>query len=44
MKEEWLSRSESRVVISVMAGVEVMIEKRRMEYRNGGRGDDMVRE
>ena len=35
---------ERRVVISVMAGVEVMIERRRMKCCNGGRGDDKVRE
>lgn len=31
-------------MISVMAGVELMIEKRRMKYCNRGRGDDKVSE
>lgn len=31
-------------MISVMAGMEVMIERTRMKYCNGGRGDDKVRE
>ncbi len=31
-------------MISVMARVEVMIEKRRIKYCNRGRGDDKARE